>query len=115
MKTEYFHGENGFGNVEFWDPAVYPADVNFLVQQKHAVEIIRDLVMQVRNFQFNVNVNETSHGRLLFFVQHPHRISLICVGPLTNIALALRTYPEIKEHIRDVYIMGGNFKGSQPI
>lgn len=43
--------------------------------------------------------------------QRPHQISLVCLGPLTNIALALKTYPEIKKNIRDVFIMGGNFKG----
>lgn len=48
MKTGDFHGENGFGNVDFWNPAIYPSDVNTLVQQKHAVEIIRDLVVEVQ-------------------------------------------------------------------
>lgn len=43
--------------------------------------------------------------------QHPKQISLVCVGPLTNIALALKTFPEIKENIKEVYIMGGNHKG----
>ena len=52
MKIGYFHGENGFGNVDFWDPAIYPSDVNSLVQKKHAVEIIRDLVMEVRGLIF---------------------------------------------------------------
>ena len=48
-KSTDFHGENGFGNVDFWDPA---NDVNTLVQKKHAVEIIRDLVMEVRRMIF---------------------------------------------------------------
>lgn len=47
MKIGGFHGENGFGNVDFWDPAKYPSDVNTLIPQKHAVEIIRDLIMEV--------------------------------------------------------------------
>ena len=42
-----FHGANGFCDVEFWDPNVYPDDVNTLVQRQHAVEIIRDLVLEV--------------------------------------------------------------------
>lgn len=43
-----FHGANGFGDIEFWDPKMYPSDLNVLIQRKHAVEIIRDLVLEVR-------------------------------------------------------------------
>lgn len=42
---------------------------------------------------------------------HPHEISLICIGPLTNIALAIKVYPEIKDKIKEVFIMGGNHRG----
>lgn len=38
---------------------------------------------------------------------HPGEISLICVGPLTNLALALRLAPQIKDAIPEVVIMGG--------
>ncbi|XP_055301092.1 nucleoside hydrolase-like isoform X2 [Sitodiplosis mosellana] len=88
LRVGSFHGANGFSDVEFWHPNVYPNDINTLVQRQHAVEIIRDLVLE-----------------------HPHKISLICLGPLTNIALAIKTYPQIRDKIGDVYIMGGNFKG----
>lgn len=32
--------------------------------------------------------------------------SLVCIGPLTNIATLLRQKPEIKEQIKDIYFMG---------
>uniref|UniRef100_A0A1B6KD12 Inosine/uridine-preferring nucleoside hydrolase domain-containing protein n=1 Tax=Graphocephala atropunctata TaxID=36148 RepID=A0A1B6KD12_9HEMI len=38
-------------------------------------------------------------------------VSLLCLGPLTNIALAVRTYPCFAENIKEVIIMGGNYKG----
>lgn len=41
------HGANGFADVQFWDLNKYPSDINKLIQQKRAVEIIRDLVMEV--------------------------------------------------------------------
>ncbi|XP_055321195.1 nucleoside hydrolase-like [Sitodiplosis mosellana] len=44
-------------------------------------------------------------------MQNPHEISLICVGPLTNIGVAIKAHPEIKENIKEVFIMGGNSKG----
>lgn len=33
------------------------------------------------------------------------------IGPLTNIALAIKTFPEIIDNIKDIFIMGGNHKG----
>ena len=34
-------------------------------------------------------------------------ITLVCVGPLTNIAMALRMEPKIEEKIKEIVIMGG--------
>lgn len=37
-------------------------------------------------------------------------ISILSIGPLTNIAQAIRTFPEIKRRIKRIYIMGGAFE-----
>jgi inosine-uridine nucleoside N-ribohydrolase len=37
----------------------------------------------------------------------PHPITLLAIGPLTNIAEALEQYPQIKKNIRAIVIMGG--------
>ncbi|MCU1258782.1 MAG: Inosine/uridine-preferring nucleoside hydrolase [Bryobacterales bacterium] len=39
----------------------------------------------------------------------PGKITLVPVGPLTNIALALKTQPRIKEKIERIVLMGGAF------
>nr|WP_218863340.1 nucleoside hydrolase [Actinopolyspora biskrensis] len=39
----------------------------------------------------------------------PGEISLVAVGPLTNIALALRKEPRITEWVREFVIMGGSY------
>lgn len=49
-RADFFHGLNGFCDVDFWLPH-YPNDINMMIQQKHAVEIIRDLVMEVCMFE----------------------------------------------------------------
>lgn len=82
-----FWGSNGFGDVEVWKPH-YPRDINSVVQSKGAVEAIRDLIMA-----------------------NPHEVSLIAVGPLTNIGLAIKAFPEIEDNVKDVFIMGGNHMG----
>jgi purine nucleosidase len=37
----------------------------------------------------------------------PKEITLVCIGPLTNVALAIRQEPRIVENVKDVFIMGG--------
>jgi inosine-uridine nucleoside N-ribohydrolase len=44
-------------------------------------------------------------------MRHPGEVTLIPVGPLTNIALALRLEPRIAQHVHEVVIMGGNALG----
>lgn len=44
---------------------------------------------------------------------HPGEIDLICLAPLTNIALATRIYDDFMGLLRSVYIMGGNHSGTK--
>lgn len=37
----------------------------------------------------------------------PGEITLVCIGPLTNIAMAIRQEPCIVENVKEVFIMGG--------
>ena len=37
----------------------------------------------------------------------PGEITLVCIGPLTNIAMAIRQEPRIVENVKEVFIMGG--------
>ena len=40
---------------------------------------------------------------------HPGQVTVIAVGPLTNLALALRMAPDIVNLVRELVIMGGSF------
>lgn len=73
----FVHGDNGLGNLELPLPQTQPVT-------KHAVDFIIEKVMNA-----------------------PGEISLVPIGPLTNIALALRREPRIAHHVREVVIMGG--------
>ena len=75
--ADYVHGHNGLGGVELPEPQLQPVS-------QHAVDLIIERVMAT-----------------------PREITLVPVGPLTNIALALRKEPHIAEYVREVVIMGG--------
>jgi purine nucleosidase len=37
----------------------------------------------------------------------PGEMTLVCIGPLTNVALAIRQEPRIVDNVKEVFIMGG--------
>jgi purine nucleosidase len=75
--ADYVHGHNGLGGIELPEPHLEPVS-------QHAVDLIIERVMAA-----------------------PREIALVPVGPLTNIAMALRKEPRIAEYVREVVIMGG--------
>ncbi len=75
----FVHGDNGFGNIRI------PDGTPSVVDDSAADTIVR-LIMS-----------------------NPGQITLVAVGPLTNLALALRQEPEIAARVESVVIMGGVF------
>lgn len=73
------HGETGMDGYNFDEP-----DKELLLD-KHAVNAMYDEIM---------SSNE--------------KITIVPIGPLTNIALLLRLYPEVKEKIEEIILMGGS-------
>lgn len=75
---DFVHGKNGFGDID----VVYPQD--FAPIDESAADFIVRMI----------------HA-------HPHEIVLVPVGPLANIALALKKDPSIASKVKQVVIMGG--------
>lgn len=75
---DFVHGVNGFGDIEI----EYPKD--FAPVSQTAAEFIVEQVMS-----------------------RPGEVTLVPVGPLTNIALALRLCPEIAHKVKQVVVMAG--------
>lgn len=73
------HGASGMDGYEFDEP-----DYSLLLKE-HAVEAMRNVIMS-----------------------SPEKITLVPIGPLTNIALLLTTYPEVKTNIEEIVLMGGS-------
>jgi len=52
--------------------------------------------------------NLPSHQLLIDLIEKSsEKVSILCIAPLTNLALALREKPSIRDNIERVYIMGG--------
>ena len=75
-KGWHVHGRNGLGEVEFPEPKVQP-------DKRRAATFIIDTIME-----------------------NPGEITLVPLGPLTNVALAVATEPRIAENVK-VVLMGG--------
>ena len=82
--SHYFHGLDGMGDSE----DIMPLDMS-LLKSDHAVNALIRLI------------NE-----------YPGEITLVPIGPLTNIAIACRLEPGISSKLKDVVIMGGNIEAS---
>jgi purine nucleosidase len=81
ITAELWHGKNGFGNVEL-PPSKCKVDPRF------GPDLIIELVHQ-----------------------YPHEITLLPVGPETNIALAILKDPSIIPLVKEVIVMGGSISG----
>ena len=75
------HGQNGLGETQLPSPAK-------IAESRHAVDLIIDLVRA-----------------------HPGQITLLPMGPLTNIARVLLKRPDITEQIPEIILMGGSIEG----
>src|SRR5271156_6691315 len=81
ITAQFWHGANGFANVDL-PPTKCKTDPRFAP----------DLIIQMIH-------------------DHPHQITLLPIGPLTNIALALLKDPSIVPLVKEVIIMGGSISG----
>lgn len=78
---EWVHGEDAMGNIGWTtvlDPTLKPVDVP-------AARFIVDTIMA-----------------------NPGEITLVPIGPLTNLALALQLEPRIATNVREIVMMGGS-------
>jgi purine nucleosidase len=79
VTASHIHGVSGLEGHTWAPPSLHAVS-------EHAVDLITDLVMS-----------------------SPGEIALVAVGPLTNLAVALRREPRLAERVREVVLMGGSY------
>lgn len=75
---DYVHGESGLDGPAFWA-------ANVPLDPRHGVDLIHDTLAAAAE-----------------------PVTVVAIGPLTNIATLLRRHPEDRERIREIVIMGGS-------
>jgi inosine-uridine nucleoside N-ribohydrolase len=75
--ADFVHGKDGQGNVFLPPPTTKPLNM-------HAAQFLIDTVMS-----------------------DPGNVTIVALGPLTNVAMALLLKPELASHIREIVLMGG--------
>lgn len=78
-----FHGKTGLGNTTLPEPKKTP-------EAKSAVEFLIDALSEAS--------------------RKGERITLCCLGPMTNLAVALRMKPQIAEGVERIVMMGGAYR-----
>ena len=51
--------------------------------------------------------------KLISELPEGEKLTLICTAPLTNVALLLKVFPEVKEKIQEILLMGGAVAGGK--
>ena len=86
--ARHVHGQDGMGDLG-WPTSQRSAD------PRHAVEVLRDVLTE-------------AGARAAVGDDPDERITLITLAPMTNIALLLRTHPEVSAGLREIVFMGGS-------
>lgn len=81
VTATYAHGENGLGGAVFPDPTIKPV-------AEPATQLIRQIIRK-----------------------YPGEVTLLPIGPLTNIATALSLDSELAGMVRGIVMMGGSLSG----
>jgi purine nucleosidase len=77
LASDHVHGESGIGNAQLPEPKAQPVS-------QHAIDYLIER-----------------------FLAEPGEISLFTIGPLTNVALAIRKVPRFANAVKELVIMGG--------
>lgn len=59
-----------------------------------------------------VEAEHAANALVRMAAEQPGRLTLVCLGPLTNVALAARLDPAFLDNLADLFILGGSVRGT---
>lgn len=113
LMADYFHGKDGLGGVHESHPHLSPSDAwkslfNPAPPGSTEAEVQASKELAAPSHTFNAST-VPSHKEILRLLREnePDTITIVAVGPLTNLALAASEDPEAFLRVKEVVVMGG--------
>ncbi|MEO5981579.1 MAG: nucleoside hydrolase [Pedococcus sp.] len=98
VDARHVHGQDGLGDLDWARSGRRP-------DPRHAVELLRDVLLEAAERHDEGRGEGGGEGR--GEGGDKELVTLVPLAPLTNIALLLRTYPEVARGLREIVFMGG--------
>lgn len=114
LMADFFHGHDGLGGIHKTHPHMTPAETwRSMFQQAEASkdpdEHVLDEEQHKKHALFTPSKAPSSRELLrLLRENEPDTVTIVAVGPLTNLALAAAEDPETFLRVKEVVVMGGN-------
>ncbi|KAF2704542.1 nucleoside hydrolase [Pleomassaria siparia CBS 279.74] len=122
MVADFFHGIDGLGGIhhshphltpsETWKSLFKPAPEAISTEEATALQTVKD-----QHSLFTPSL-KPAHEEMLQILREnePDTITIVAVGPLTNLAIAAAADPETFLRVKEVVVMGGavNMPGNPP-
>uniref|UniRef100_A0A3Q4AS28 Inosine/uridine-preferring nucleoside hydrolase domain-containing protein n=1 Tax=Mola mola TaxID=94237 RepID=A0A3Q4AS28_MOLML len=71
-------------------------------------DVIKDRDPQ---WEQKIQREHAANAMIRLVTENQNQVSLVALGPLTNLALAIRLDPSFPQKLKDLFIMGGNMEG----
>ncbi|ODM16876.1 hypothetical protein SI65_07841 [Aspergillus cristatus] len=111
MLADYFHGRDGLGGIHASHPHLTPKETWEYLFDPTADDLVIDPVPAGGNISQRsfVPSKRPAHQEILRVLAEndPETVTIVAVGPLTNLALAASADPETFLRAKEVVVMGG--------
>ncbi|OJJ63578.1 hypothetical protein ASPSYDRAFT_38153 [Aspergillus sydowii CBS 593.65] len=110
MLADYFHGIDGLGGIHGSHPHLTPKDAwEHLFDPTHEPVELKPVPTGTPAHQSFIPSKRPAHEEMLRVLREndPDTVTIVAVGPLTNLALASAADPETFLRAKEVVVMGG--------
>ncbi|OQO04846.1 hypothetical protein B0A48_07863 [Cryoendolithus antarcticus] len=120
LMADYFHGNDGLGGISDSHPHLSPADTwkeLFDITKAPKDPEIDELRKELESPALFTPSQVPAHLEILRLLREnePNTITIVAVGPLTNLAIAAAEDAETFLRVKEVVVMGGNLYEVTPV
>jgi inosine-uridine nucleoside N-ribohydrolase len=116
MMADYFHGIDGLGGIHATHPHFTPSETwrelfKTALSSKNPDEVQTAKALETSNSLFTPS-QKPAHEEILRILRENERdtITIVAVGPMTNLARAAAADPEAFLRVKEICVMGGSIE-----